>query len=302
MAVNLDAIRRKVNQLNGIKNSDSNVKVWKATKKVGEYLIRILPWKDAPEGTPFKERLVYYNIGKSWIVSPQSFGKHDPIQEFSKKLWDSGKEDDRALAKKLFPRLSTCAAIVDRNAEDEGPQLWIMNKKEAADVLGFFLDADYGDITDLESGFDLKITVAPSGRMFNNKPVNDTKITPKPRSTPASSDKARMEKWMDSLPNVDEYYKPKTSEEIKGQFEEWLSSGGPQAMLNPDTSTGTEKGTQQQTTDVVDDLAKEVSSLKEEKSTKKVDEKKPKAKKDSKEFASVDEALDDALGDLEDLA
>lgn len=296
MAVDLEKIRAKVNQLNGIKNQGT-VKVWKGTKKIGENTIRILPWKDVQEGMPFKERLVYFNIGKSWITSPQSFGKVDPIQEFSRKLWDSGKEEDKALAKKLFPKLMTCAAIIDRGAEDEGPQLWVMNKKEAADVLGLFLDAEYGDVTDLLEGTDLKVNVVPSGRMWAGKPQNDIKITPSRRASPASADLAKVTKWMENLPSVDEYFRQKSAEEIKVQFEEWLTSGGPQAMLNPDAETpGTEKGPE--TPDPIDALAKEVNSVKEEKPAKKS----AKAKSGNKEFSSVDEALDNALNDLEDLA
>lgn len=294
MALNLEAIRNKVKQLNGEKNAE--VKVWKGTKKVGEHLIRILPWKDAPEGTPFKERWVYYKIGKQWIVSPKSFGKTDPIEEFQSKLW-SGEDADKALAKKLFPNLGTCAAIIDRNAEDEGPQLWVMNKGEAADVLGKFLDGDYGDITDVNDGFDVKVKVTPTEKVYNGKKVNKVTIECKPRPSPAASDKVKLEQWMENLPNVDAYFRPMTYEQVKVQFESWLNEGGAERLLKGDAPAGSEIERGASGEDAVDALAKEVNEAKPAPAPK---AEKPKAKKGDKEHATVDAALDDALAELED--
>lgn len=298
MAIDLEAIRRKVNQLNGVKNQ-SSVKLWKP--KVGEYRIRVLPWKDAEPGLPFKERYVYFGIGKGPLLSPQSSGGFDPIQEFTRKLWDGGKKEDQELAKKLFPKLQTCAAIVDRAAEDEGPQLWIMNKLVAKEVTNLFLNAELGDFTDVgPDGTDLTVTISLSPKKFNGRDVMDVKVMPSRKSTVASSDPAKIEKWMDSLPNVDEFYRPVTSEEVKTRFESWMNSGGVDAMMTGaqiaanETDRGEAKGG-----NAIDALANEVNSAKEEPA--KAAAPKAKAKKENKEFASVDAALDDALGDLQDL-
>jgi hypothetical protein len=303
MAIDLEAIRRKVNQLNGIKNQ-GNVKVWKP--KIGQHRIRVLPWKDAKEGLPFKERLVYFGIGKGPLVSPESFGKHDPIREFTKKLWDGGKEEDKALAKKLFAKLQTCAAIVDRSVEDEGPQLWVMNKLVAKDVTNLFLNAELGDFTDIgPEGTDLIVDIVLSPKKFNGRDVHDVSITASRKSSPASTDPAKVTKWMDSLPNVDEFYRPLSSEEVKARFEGWMNEGGVAAMMSggqvatPETTRGPAD------TSVVDDIANDIaaSTEKSAKSPAK-DDKAPtkvKAKKDNKEFANVEDALDDALGDLSDL-
>lgn len=306
MAIDLEAIRRKVNQLNGIKNQGT-VKLWKP--KLGEHRIRVLPWKDAQDGLPFKERLVYYGIGKGPLVSPSSFGKHDPIQEFTRKLWDSGKEEDKALAKKLFAKLVTCAAIIDRNAEDEGPQLWIMNKMVAKDVTNLFLNAEVGDFTDTgPDGTDLIVTITVSPKKFSGRTVNDVNITASRKSSVATTNPAKLAKWMETLPNVDEFYRPLSSEEVKNRFESWLNSGGVEALMSgeqvaaSETSRGEDKGTS-----VLDDLAKDLSTATDEKPVKmaavaKEEPKaKPKAKKENKEFVNVEDALDDALGDLSDL-
>ncbi len=295
--INLDAIRRKVAQLNGEK-FQSAVKIWKP--KLGEYRIRVLPWKDAPEGVPFKERYVYYGIGKSWMVSPESFGMFDPIREFTKKLWDGGKEEDKNLAKKLFPRLQTCAAIIDRNAEDEGPQLWVMNKNVAKDVTSLFLNAEVEDFTDLgAAGTDIIVNVTQSAKKFNDKPMFDVKITPSRKSTVASNDPAKIEKWMSSLPNVDEYFKPMTSEQVKAQFDAWINSGGAAQMMST-AAVETSRDTAKTVESTVDELESELKAVDEKAKVKETPTKS--TKKDSKkEHNNVIDALDEALNGLEDL-
>lgn len=308
MAINLDAIRKKVDQYNNVKGSfksDSKVKRWKPG--VGDHVIRVLPWKDAPEGTPFKERLIYYNIGKSWITSPLTRGDRDPIDDFIKALYREGGDENKALGKKLWPKPAICAAIVDRAAEDVGPQLWVMSKYEAATVLGFFLDDDYNDITDLEKGFDLKVSITASAKKYNGKTVYDTKIVPRPRPSAASSDAEKSAKWMNNLPNVDDYYTPKTTEEVQKQFDEWLNSGGPNTLLHGqeiaqanEGSEGTTKG-KADNADELDSLVNELHTAPAVVEQVKEKDKKTKPKTQTKEIKSIDSALDDALGDLEDL-
>lgn len=301
MALNLDAIRKKVAQLNGERGNLDGPKVWKGYGVLGEHRLRIVPWTDLPEGEVFKERLVYFKIGKSWITSPKSFGKHDPIDEFAKALWQSGTPEDKALAKKLFPQLKICAAVIDRNAEDEGVQLFIMDKRQAADVLGFCLDADYGDVTDIHAGYDLKLKVKETDKVWNGKKVKEMKIECSPKPSPLSSDAKKVELWTSSLPDVDSYYKQKTTEEIKTQFEDWLNNGGAAAALADDVSKdsdGTERGAAAAGNSALDKLA---DSVNEEKA-----EPKAAAKSDKKkgQKASVEQELTetfDAINELEDM-
>lgn len=293
MALNLDKIRAKVAQLNGDRSA-GDVKVSKVLSTLGEHRIRLLPWKDLADGEVFKERQVYFKIGKSWITSPNSFGDPDPIQEFAKTLWQSGTEEDKALAKKLFPQHLLCVAMIDRAAEDEGPQLLVLNKKQAADILGFILDGDYGDVFDLHGGFDLKIKVKETDKIFNNKKVKEAKIECSPKSTPASADPAKVEKWMAALPDVDAYYKRKSYGEIKKQFEDWMNAGGPNASAVPASDAdGTERG-KSASSSAVDKLAEELNGSSEKKDDSKKEDKKPRQKK-----ASVEDELDAAFNEIE---
>jgi hypothetical protein len=230
MAIDLDAIRKRVDALNGKKVSFSNVKLWKPTE--GEHTIRILPWKetDTKEGMPFIERQIYFGIGKRPIVSPRSFGKPDPIDDFIRKLYDEardGKPESKALADKLRPKLQTCAAIVDRADEAAGVQLWTMNVMVVRDVFGLFLNKQVGNFMDVVKGRDLTVTLSPSPKKFNGKTVFDTKVMPSFTAGPASEDPEQLKKWMENLPDVNEFYRPQSYEEIKAIFEEWLANGGP---------------------------------------------------------------------------
>jgi hypothetical protein len=61
MAIDLEAIKKRVAELSGVKKT-SSVQMWKPG--LGEHKIRCLPWKNSPDGQPFAERWFYY-IGEN---------------------------------------------------------------------------------------------------------------------------------------------------------------------------------------------------------------------------------------------
>ena len=76
MAIDFDAIRRKLNTLSGA-NSKRRV-MWRPPE--GETVtVRIIGFTDN-DGNPFKERWFYYNIGNNpGLLTPHQFGKPDPL-------------------------------------------------------------------------------------------------------------------------------------------------------------------------------------------------------------------------------
>jgi hypothetical protein len=77
MAVDFEAIRRKLNQLSG--NNRRQTKNWRP-KEGEDYSVRLLSFPDN-DGQPFKELWFYYNIGNNpGLLSPKQFGEPDPIQ------------------------------------------------------------------------------------------------------------------------------------------------------------------------------------------------------------------------------
>ena len=237
MATNLEAIRKRVAELNG-QRRNSNVQLWKPEQ--GLYKVRCVPWPAAvlsDDGTPFIERRFYYIGDNPRILAPSQFKKPDPINDLLRKLFSTGKAEDRALAKKLMPKMTAYAAIIVRgkcndqwelvdNQESKGVLVWSFNKFIYQRMLGFFTDAEVGDILDPQGGFDLKVTIKPSGKKFNGKEVMDTVIDAARNPSPLSRDAEQAKKWMESVPNIDDMYPQKTAAEIEKVLNDWLQGGG----------------------------------------------------------------------------
>jgi hypothetical protein len=231
MAVDLEAIRRRMAELSGIKKT-STVQMWKPG--VGEFKVRCLPWKNAAEGQPFIERWFYYIGNNAGILAPKQFGKPDPIDDLIRKLYSSGKPDDRTLAKQLQPKMRAYAPVIVRGQEDKGPMVWSFGKIVYQRLLSFFIDEDYGDILDPNEGFDLKVTFSqPPGKQFQ-----DTAVDCKGKPTKIHDDPITVKKWLDNIPNIDDMYRLKTKEEIETILNAWLNGD-----TIPDTNDeGTVKG------------------------------------------------------------
>ena len=222
MAVDLDAIRRKLAQLSGQnKTRDS---FWKPEKpQVGrdvQVTIRLLPFPNN-EGQPFKERWFYYGLGKNGgLLAPNQFGKKDPINDLIQKLREDDYEGNKALLKLLYPKMRAFAPVIIRGEEDKGPKLWSFGKNVYQQILNIILNEDYGDITDVEEGRDLKVT-------FTRKPNtewDETTIVPRPKTCVLSDDQKLAQKWIAEIPNLDDIYTLKTPEELEGIVNASLAS------------------------------------------------------------------------------
>jgi len=226
MAIDLSAIRKKLNQLSGV-SSKRNI-TWRP-EEGQEYQIRLLAFPDN-DGQPFKEVLFYYNIGNNMgLVAPHQFGKPDPVQELINKLKTDGSKESYELAKKLYPKMRCYAPVIVRGEEDKGVRIWAFGKTLYQNLLNIMLDEDYGDITDTQSGFDLKIscTKAP-GKQFA-----DTTIRPRNKSTPLAESPAQIQKLIDSIPDTDSLFETKSYQELETIVNRWL---------NGDEDSGTTRG------------------------------------------------------------
>jgi hypothetical protein len=236
MAVDLEAIRRRVQELSGNRRN-SSVQLWKP--EIGEYKVRGLPWKNAPDGMPFIERWFYYIGNNPGIVAPHQFGKADPINDLIRKLYSSGKPDDRLLAKKLQPKMRAYMPVIVRGQEDKGVQVWAFGKPIYQRLLGFFTEEDVGDILDPLEGFDLKVSITHTpGKMFMGKPSLDTVVDPARRTSKLSEDPAQAKTWLDSVPNLDDMYKLKSVQEIETLLNNWLNGGEAMASESDGSSKG----------------------------------------------------------------
>lgn len=281
MAIDLEAIKRRVAELSGVKKT-SSVQMWKP--QIGEYKIRCLPWKNSPEGQPFAERWFYYIGENAGLLAPNQFGKPDPINDLIRKLYSSGKPDDRALAKKLAPKMRCYAPVIVRGEEDKGVQVWAFGKIVYQRMLGFFLDEEVGDILDPNSGFDLKITISKApGKQFN-----DTMVDPARRPSKLHEDSGTSQKWVDSIPNLDDMYRLKSTQEIEAVLNNWLNGG------STDESSGSEPTETTRGPAPADALADLVAEVKAVPATSAS----PKKAKKSEDDTPKKQSLDDAFADL----
>jgi len=220
MAIDFDALKKKLGQLSG-QNRKSNI-TWRP-EEGKDYNIRIIAMPNN-DGQPFLDRWYYYGIGgdkAGAILSPHQFGKKDPIQDLINKLREDGSDASRELAKKLYPKMRTYAAVVVRGEEDRGVRLWAFGKMIYQDLLRLMLDEDYGDITDPENGRDIKVSVTKvPGKQFA-----DTKIQPRANPSPLSKDTAQAKQWLTTVPKLDDYEELMPPEEIEKRVNDWLNGG-----------------------------------------------------------------------------
>ena len=277
MAIDLEAIKRRVAELSGVKKT-SSVQMWKPG--LGEYKIRCLPWKNAQDGQPFMERWFYYIGENAGILAPNQFGKPDPINDLVRKLYSSGKPDDRVLAKKLSAKMRCYAPVVVRGEEDKGVQVWAFGKQVYQRMLGFFLDEEVGDILSPTEGFDLKVSITKApGKQFN-----DTTVDPARRPTKLHEDSSVAQKWLDNIPNIDDMYRLKSTQEIETVLNNWLNGGATEPSQDGGVSRGAAPA------DELDNLVSEVKSAPQV-------EKKPQKKQETSKKQSLDDAFADLMGD-----
>lgn len=216
MAIDMDAIRRKLGQLSGA-NSKRNT-MWRP-EEGEETTVRLIAYPDN-DGQPFKELMFYYNIGNNpGLLAPYQFGKPDPIQELINKLRDDGSKESYELAKKLYPKMRCFAPVIVRGEEDKGVRLWAFGKQLYQSLLNYMLDEDYGDITDISEGNDIRVNCfkAP-GKMWAT-----TEVRPRPKSTPLSESADQIKKWTGNIPSVDDMYEAKSYEELERIVNAWLN-------------------------------------------------------------------------------
>ena len=216
MAIDFEAIRNKLNQLSG-NNSRRNT-MWRPVEGE-ETTVRILAFPDN-DGQPFKERWFYYNIGSNpGLLAPYQFGQPDPIQDLINKLRDEGTKESYELAKKLYPKMRSYAPVIVRGEEDRGVRLWGFGKTVYTSLLNIMLDEDYGDITDPLEGRDVKvICTKPPGRQWAT-----TEVRPRGKQTPLNDNPTKAKEWLSNLPDLDQLYSCKSSDELEKIINDWLT-------------------------------------------------------------------------------
>lgn len=241
--MDINAIRSRLNKLqNTQRKSDS---LWKPTP--GKHQVRIVPYKFNPDN-PFIELYFHYNVNNKTYLSPQSFGRPDPIVEFSDKLKRMGDKEDYKAARQMEPKLRTFVPVIVRGEEGEGVRFWGFGKTVYQEILGYIADPDYGDITDPVNGRDLTIEYTSAEDAGTSYPT--TTIRVKPKETPLVEDAQQVENLLQNQTEITDFYQELSYDELKDVLEGWLNPSGGEDSSSTSTTQQTLSTTQpaQQTT------------------------------------------------------
>ena len=99
--MDLDAIKSRLNQL---QNTQTNA-FWKP--QPGKSQVRIVPYK-FDKNNPFSELFFHYSlVPNKTVLSPLSYGRPDPVQQFADKLKSTGNKDEWIQGKRIEPKMRT---------------------------------------------------------------------------------------------------------------------------------------------------------------------------------------------------
>ena len=238
--MDLNAIKSKLTQLQSTTSTKDNF--WKP--EPGTTVVRIVPYKHNKDN-PFIELYFHYNLGNNkTYMSPASFGRPDPVEEFANKLKSTGNKDEWIQGKRLEPKMRTFVPVVVRGREDEGVKFWGFGKTVYQELLGVIADPDYGDITDPTTGRDVGIerqTPAEAGNQYGK-----TTVRVKPNQTPITENATLLESIFDNQSDLTELYTEPTYDELKDALHNFLNPSD-----ETTETTTTSNGTAQSTTEKV---------------------------------------------------
>lgn len=115
------------------------------------------------------------------VYSPMTFGEDCPFMEMYQKLKASSKESDKNMASLIVPKKRYLIGGIGYKDikgkeidQDKIDKVWVVTQSVYQDIIDLYLDEDeWGDMTDNDEGYDLKITRTGTGK-------NDTNYTVSP--------------------------------------------------------------------------------------------------------------------------
>ncbi len=239
--MDINAIKKRLSQLQTSNTRTSNL--WKP--QPGKTQIRIVP-NTTNKDMPFIELFFHYELGDRSYLSPISFGRPDPIEEFANKLKTGGNREDYQLGRKIEAKLRAFAPVVVRGAENEGVKFWGFGKTVYQELLSVIADPDYGDISDPVSGRDVVVefkTAEETGRSFPS-----TGVRVKPNQTPLAESKEQLDRVLKTQKDIREIYQELSYDELTEVLNKWLNPKDEEAegedtdsvsstITNPTTTT-----------------------------------------------------------------
>ena len=231
--MDISQIKSRLNQLQSQTSTTKNF--WKP--EPGKQVVRIVPYKHN-KANPFIELFFHYNLGNNkTYMSPVSFGRPDPVQEFADKLKSTGEKDEWIQGKRLEPKMRTFAPVIVRGQESEGVKFWGFGKTVYQELLSVIADPDYGDITDATNGRDIGIerqTPAEAGNQYGK-----TTVRVKPNQTAITEDSEMLQSIFDNQAELTELYTEPTYDELKDALANYLNPSSDEETTTDTTTTST---------------------------------------------------------------
>jgi len=241
MGIDMELMRRKLATLRGENKGNGNSVFFRPDD--GDTDIRIVP---APDGDPLKEMFFHYNVGnhQGGIMCPKrNFGERCPICDFASSVWreaaDNNDEESKKLAKSLFVRTRYFSPVVVRGREDEGIKVYGYGKTAYELLLGYILDPEYGDVTDINEGTDITLTYTKP-----TKPgaFPQTNLKMRRNTSPLIEDVDAISPLLDRMPDFDSLFERLSPEQIDAILDEQLASdGSAESRSSQTTKYGGEK-------------------------------------------------------------
>ena len=235
MGIDMELMRRKLATLRGEHDGNGN-SVWFKPDE-GDTDIRIVPTND---GDPLKEMFFHYNVGehRGGILCPKrNFGEHCPVCEFASQLWREGSnnndEESKKLAKSLFVRTRYFSPVVVRSREDEGIKVYGYGKMAYELLLGYILDPEYGDVTDIQEGTDITLTYTKP-----TKPgaYPQTNLKMRRNTSPLLEDQDAIPALLDGMPDFNALFERYSPEQIDAILDEQLAGDGSAESRSSETT------------------------------------------------------------------
>ena len=241
MGINMELMRRKLATLRGENKGNGNSVFFRPDD--GDTDIRIVP---APDGDPLREMFFHYNVGshQGGIMCPKrNFGERCPICDFASSVWreaaENNDEESKKLAKSLFVRTRYFSPVVVRGREEEGIKVYGYGKTAYELLLGYILDPEYGDVTDINEGTDITLTYTKP-----TKPgaFPQTNLKMRRNTSPLIEDVDAISPLLDRMPDFDSLFERLTPEQIDAILDEQLASdGSAESRSSQTTKYGGEK-------------------------------------------------------------
>ena len=219
MGIDMEKMRERRVALEN-KNGSNREMFWRPQD--GETTIRIVP---TPDGDPFKDYHFHYmNINgknQSVMCPKRNFGEACPVCDFASNLWNEGQNGTPGAgdeAKKLFAKQRFFSPVIVRGQEDLGPRIYGYSKTIYEQLLNILFDPDYGDITDIMEGNDIRLTYGrTAGRLFP-----ETKIRVRPMKTALLEDTNAIQGLLDGIPDFSTLFERKSTDEVQELLNQYI--------------------------------------------------------------------------------